>query len=754
MPKILAIDDVLDNLITIELILKSYLPDCQVFTATSGKEGLVVAEEKKPDTILLDILMPEMDGYEVCRILKNQESTRQIPVILVSALGSIAESRVKGLNAGGDVFIAKPIDPAELVAQVKVMLRIKEVEDNLRIERNNLEKLVEIRTSKLIEAQKRYRSIIEDQTQAIIRYKAEGILTFVNDSYCKMHERNRDELIGLSRYTLIAPEDIDSVRNKIEGLTLENPVQVDEHKSVLSNGKIKWQQWTDRAIFDDEGNILEYQAEGVDITDRKKAEEKLRQSEEKFRQLAENIGQVFWLASPDMENIFYISPAYQEVWGKSCDSLMENPTDWFVSIFEEEKAPVKAVLDVFPENCEEIKFPEFRIRRPDGTYRWVQANAYPIRDNEGKISRIAGLAKDITESKNAEDALRVSEEKFRTIVEASPDAVMTTDLDSNIIYASQRTAEVYGFDNPQEMIGLNSIELIAPDLRNNARVLLKKTIGEGPLRDEKFIMLKKDGSTFHGELSASIIKNKSGEPDAFILITKDITERKNAEDAIKVYQQNLRSMTSELNLAVEKERRRIAVDLHDHLGQSLAMARIKLSGMKSEPLPEKTIEDLVETEKYVIDAIKNSRTLTYELSPPVLFELGLPAAINWKLEQLNSKYNLNTNLEVEDEVPDINEDLLILLFRSVGELLNNIIKHSEASSVNVKVNFKGRYLNISVSDNGKGFETKKIDSRYNKTAGIGLFSIRERLEYFQGKMYIESSPGKGTKIYLSVPVNT
>lgn len=754
MPKILAIDDVLDNLITVESILNSYLPGCQVFTALSGKEGLRMAEEKKPDTILLDILMPEMDGFEVCHILKNQDSTRQIPVILVSALGSIAESRVKGLNAGGDVFISKPIDPAELVAQVKVMLRIKEVEDNLRVERNNLEKLVEVRTSKLNETQRRYRSIIEDQTQAIVRYKAEGILTFVNDSFCKIHGREREELIGLSLYTLVASGDIERVRNKIDGLTLENPVQIDEHRAISPGGIIRWHQWTDRAIFDDYGNILEYQAEGIDITDRKKAEEKLRESEEKFRQLAENIGQVFWLASPDMESIFYISPAYEEIWGKSCDSLMQDPTDWFKSIFDEEKVAVKEVLDAFPENYDEIKFPEFRIIRPDGSYRWIQANAYPIQENDGGISRIAGLAKDITEGKNAEEALRLSEEKFRTIVEASPDAVMTTDTNNNIIYASQRTSEVFGYESPEELIGLSSLDLIASEIRESAKETLKKTIRQGMIKDEELVMLKKDGSKFYGEISASVIKNKLGEPDALILITKDITERKNAENAIKIYQQNLRSMTSELNLAVEKERRRIAVDLHDHLGQSLAMARIKLSGMKNEPLPQKTIEDVVETEKYVIDAIKNSRTLTYELSPPVLFELGLPAAINWKLEQLNSKYNLDTNLEVEDDVPEIGEDLLILLFRSVGELLNNVIKHSQASSVSVKVNYKGKYINISVTDNGKGFETKEIDTKYYKSAGIGLFSIRERLEYFDGKMYIDSTPGKGTKIYLSIPVNS
>ena len=908
MPRILAIDDVLDNLITIESVLNSYLPHCQVSTALSGQKGIEMAINYKPDLILLDILMPEMDGFEVSEALKSKEATKQIPIIMVSALGSISESRAKGLDAGADAFVAKPIDPAELVAQVKVMLRIKEVEDTLRNERNNLEKLVELRSEKLLESEKRYKSIIEDQTQAIIRYKEEGILTFVNDSYCSMQKRKREDLLGLSFFTLVAADDISRVRSKIEGLTIDNPVVVDEHRTILPGGAISWQQWTDRALYNEKGELIEYQAEGVDITARKQAEEDLRESEEKFRQLAENIGQVFWLASPDMEHIYYISPAYEEIWGLSCQSLLENPTSWFDVIFEEEKREVRKVLDTPIGISGEMRFPEFRIHKPDGTTRWIQANAYPIHDNHGNLVRMAGLAKDITQKKkleeatkqvsggvesvtgnvffeslvkslvevldiefafvgkydeftpdsiqtlvvnkngeeqdnfectvagsacenvvkgelsiykenvqvlfpsdrllkdhnancyagvplfsssrallgiivvidkkpfteiemvktvlqmfsgragaelerlNTEKALVESEEKFRTIVEASPDAVLRTDLNHIIIYASSRAAEIFGFESFDELIGKHFSDLISEGHKSKIESTFNKVLNEGTVRDEECVFLGKAQSYF-GEFSTSVIRNNAGEPLGYIIITKDITVRKDAENAIKVYQENLRSMTSELNLAVEKERRRIAVDLHDHLGQSLAMARIKLSGMKNEPLPEKTIDDLVETEKYVIDAIKNSRTLTYELSPPVLFELGLAAAINWKLEQLNNKYQLETNLEVEDEIPELNEDLLILMFRAVGELLNNIVKHANSTTVSVRMNFKGKFLNISVSDNGKGFETKGVDTKFNKKAGIGLFSIRERLEYFDGKMYIDSALEKGSRIYLSVPVN-
>ena len=134
MSKILAIDDEESNLVLINATLKKYIPDCQIIMAYSGKEGIRIAKSDLPDTILLDIMMPELTGFEVCEILKSDPDTNHIPIILFSAYVKDSARIIKGLNLGADLFLEKPIDPGELAAQVRVMLRIKKAEDDLKKE--------------------------------------------------------------------------------------------------------------------------------------------------------------------------------------------------------------------------------------------------------------------------------------------------------------------------------------------------------------------------------------------------------------------------------------------------------------------------------------------------------------------------------------------------------------------------------------------------------------------------------------------
>ena len=156
MQKILAIDDREDNLISISALLKGLIPECVVITAKTGEDGIGMARKEKPDTILLDIKMPGMDGFEVCKRLKSAPDTRNIPVIMITAVKTDIESKVKALDHGADAFLSKPIDPGELTAQVKAMLRIKKAEDLCRGEKERLEEDVEKRTMELFKSEIRF----------------------------------------------------------------------------------------------------------------------------------------------------------------------------------------------------------------------------------------------------------------------------------------------------------------------------------------------------------------------------------------------------------------------------------------------------------------------------------------------------------------------------------------------------------------------------------------------------------------------
>ena len=167
MAKILAIDDREDNLIVIKAMLKAFIPECEVITAFSGSEGIKKANTEFLDVIILDVIMPEMDGFETCRKLRASRDTKHIPVVMVTAISNSPENRKKGLDAGADAFMSKPIDEGELVAQVRSMLRIKRSEDILRKERDSLENLVKERTTELRKSLEGAEKLLEQTIQVL-----------------------------------------------------------------------------------------------------------------------------------------------------------------------------------------------------------------------------------------------------------------------------------------------------------------------------------------------------------------------------------------------------------------------------------------------------------------------------------------------------------------------------------------------------------------------------------------------------------
>ncbi len=215
MRKILAIDDQFDNLITIKAVLKMLLPEYEVITAQTGKQGIQLAKEKQPDVILLDIILPEMDGYQVCRLLKADEHTSSIPIVMITALRIDANSKVKALDLGADALVSKPFEPVELIAQLKVVLRTKLAEDKLRDEKEELNRLVRERTKVLEESELKYRLLVESIQEPILVVQ-NGIVKFVNPEAMALSEYIIDEVLGKSFMNFIYEEDKDTAFEKFQ----------------------------------------------------------------------------------------------------------------------------------------------------------------------------------------------------------------------------------------------------------------------------------------------------------------------------------------------------------------------------------------------------------------------------------------------------------------------------------------------------------------------------------------------------------
>jgi signal transduction histidine kinase len=241
--------------------------------------------------------------------------------------------------------------------------------------------------------------------------------------------------------------------------------------------------------------------------------------------------------------------------------------------------------------------------------------------------------------------------------------------------------------------------------------------------------------------------------DAEDMLRKKNQDLQESLEEIKNEQEKLRRLNSELLMAEEKERRRLAEYLHDGIGQILSLANINLSSLLRKDLVPDVQGTIHKASKLLSDAIVQSRSLTYDLSPPALYELGLIAAIKWKLSQMEQNHKIDTDFQSNLPRVEISTDTSILVYRIICELLSNVAKHAEASRIKVQIGKDDQNYYFSVIDNGKGFDFQG-KTTLMKNNGYGLYSIKERLDSIQGELEIESKLNHGTKTTISIPVES
>jgi signal transduction histidine kinase/ActR/RegA family two-component response regulator len=244
------------------------------------------------------------------------------------------------------------------------------------------------------------------------------------------------------------------------------------------------------------------------------------------------------------------------------------------------------------------------------------------------------------------------------------------------------------------------------------------------------------------------IAEEAAASSKFESMEKRIAER---TQSLVNYQEELQNMARELVLAEQRERRRVSIELHDYLAQILVACRMKLESIKKQVRSKRTIEKMNEVKELLDESLAYTRTLIAELSPTVLYEAGLIAAIHWLAEQMQRR---GLSVEVEHDGPECNlsQDESIMVFQSVRELLLNSIKHAETKAARVQIQCEPRALSVIVSDLGKGFEMGDGIPGPSASGKYGLFSIRERLQAMGGMFFLQSAPGQGTRATLIIPL--
>ena len=525
MPKILVVGNINENLISLKAIINDAFPGAVVITALSGPKGIELAIANNPDVILLDIIQPGMDRYEVCRQLKLDKRVSNIPVVFLKALKEDKEYWIKALEAGAEGFLSIPIDETELIAQIRVMVKIKAANEQKLDQKERLEKLVEERIKDLVQSQAQLRGIFENLQDAYLQTDLSGRLTIASPSSVKMYGyQSPDELIGLSANQLYF--DINERTVLLSLLRSSGRIEDYVCQGRKNDGSQFWVSMNVQFLYGEDGQISGTEGVVRDISERIKVEKALNESEDKYRVMVELLPDAVVIHAGG-EFVFANAAALKTVGADSFEQLIERPLmDYVHPDFR--SASMGRIKEIYstgqPSGFSEEKFVTLKDEIID-----VEVIGIPI-IYKGKPA-IQTIIRDITDRKKAEAALKESEERFKLIFEASNVAESIT-LPTGEINVNRAFCDMFGYTE-SELKGKKWQDLTFPEEAEIDQKLIDSIL-RGEKNEARRIKryIHKTGKTIIGDVSYALIRDDNKKPLHFITTIIDITERKRAEDEL------------------------------------------------------------------------------------------------------------------------------------------------------------------------------------------------------------------------------
>ncbi len=588
----------------------------------------------------------------------------------------------------------------------------------------------------LRESENSYRSVVENAVEGIVVVQGQT-LQFVNPALVSMIGYSEKELLTRPFIEFIHPDHRERANEiHIKRLKGEEVPPIYQLKVLDKKGNVKW--------LENNGILIKWRNRPAtlnflrDITERKRAEEALRSERDKLQTLMGGLaltGVGIDVVSIDYRVLFQnqtLIERFGDITGELCYEKymgLKKPCDFCTM--------TKAIRNKEVESVE--------LTAIDGrSYELLSA---PLVNPDGTVDKAIEVVKDITEHKQAQKALRESELKFKTIFENAGGAIFIADNKTGEILECNSQAEQMLGRPRAEIIGMHQSELHPKGEEEKYKEKFAAHVRKGRVVDFEGEVQHRDGTRIPVWIASQCLK--IGGKDVIIGLFVDTTERKKAEEKLLEHEARLKSLASELSLVEERERRQLATELHDRISQSLVISRMKLQALLKSASASELAAPLEEACNGIAQIIQDTRTLTFDLSSPILYELGFEAAVaEWLDEQIQKKHGIKTEFEDDRRPKPLDDDIRVLLFRNVRELLINIVKHANAQNVKVSIYRIDEQVCVSVEDDGVGFDPAEVASK----AGFGIFSIRERLEQLGGHLEIESEPGRGSKITMTAPL--
>src|SRR2546425_4828548 len=609
-------------------------------------------------------------------------------------------------------------------------------------------------TKDLRETEERFRLIAENASDLIVLIDLQGRRVYVNPAYGRLFGDYK-ELVGTDAFQEMHPEDMEQARKAFFDTVHDGQNRDVEFRFLLPSGEIRWVESNRSAVFDSHGRIAHVVAVARDVTEQRRTEEALRARDVQLQeaQALANLGSWEWNVRTNSRRW---SDQLARIFGLRHDEVPSTFDGFYPLVHPEDRERTAKIANEALRSGSDYDN-QFRIVRPDGVVRTVHNQARVDRDASGRPVRIIGVCQDITERKLAEEQVRASQERFRMMVENVRDyAIYILDMDGYVTSWNLGAERIEGY-RAEEIIGKHYSCFFPPDhaARGDPGMQLQFASIQGRYESEGW-RVRKNGSQFWAHVILTPLLDETGKPRGFSEITHDITERKRAEEDLHSYADRLKVTSRRLVEVQEAERRLLARELHDRVGQNLTALGINLSiiagGLPAGSKPE-LAGRLEECSSLLEGTVDSMRNVMAELRPHALDDYGLPAALRSLARGFSRRTGIRVAFEGDAPAADLPKPVDLAMFRIAQEALNNVAKHSNAQRVEIAIRRANGLATLSVRDDGVGFDPKRIE-RSNREAGWGLLIMRERAEAVGAQFSLKAGLRSGVQVLVEYHVSS
>jgi PAS domain S-box-containing protein len=773
LPNLLIVDDLKDNLVLLELLIRKF--KVNLIKALSGSEALEKIRGIELALAIIDVRMPGMNGYELAFTMNEERSNGKVPVIFLTA-NHISESELfKGYNSGAVDYISKPVNVQILLSKINVFLELFSQKQTIIMETALLKSTaIELNTvnSALKESEEKYRSYIENASDGVFVADKTGRYIEVNAAACSITGYSKSELLEMSISDILTEQSYEDgfahFRTVIETGKAKSDLMY-RHKS----GALCW--WTVEAVKLSENRFLGFTK---DITQRKQMEEALReykvelemQNSEllqainksrdaslKYSELYDFAPSGYFMLSPE-KIILELNYSGAQILGKERSHLFGHNFSHFVSgdtqpVFDD------FILDVFKGNAKKIC--EIMIDTDDSGSKYLHIEGIVAGNKEQCLINVV----EITSRKQAEMAIKVSEEKYRTILNASPDGILLFDLNGIVTEVSEIGLELFGISNRNDMVGKNILRFVLSEDYNTLLEIFERATTEGLVQNAELKIKKKNQSVFSAEISITLIQGSDLEPLSFMVILRDISQRmKMATKQMHADRMaSLGEMASGIAHEINQPLNIISVVMDKILFECARTNTVEVGLIKNKS--ERIFENIIRI-RNIIDHI---RAFSRSHDDYILIDFDINSSIRNAVLMIEEQFKhlgIRLDLILDKEIPQIlgntykfEQVILNLLSNSKDAVIEMKSKHKEHPEMVIGIASypEKQFIIVEVTDNGVGIKNKDINNIMlpfyttkdeGKGTGLGLSICYQIIKEMDGTIEVTSEKLHGTKIKL------